>query len=162
MRKNNLRELLKTGQPTVGTHMHNSWPTMIELVGRSGMFDYVEFVAEYAPYDLYALENMARAVDLFPHLTGMVKIEQGPRLYLVAKVVGAGMQSLLFADVRTAADVEECVRAVRAETPSSGGLHGAGARRDVDWVEEGGTEAFVQSLEDVVIALMIEKKEAVE
>lgn len=27
----------------------------------------VEFVGEYAPYDMYALENIARAVELFPH-----------------------------------------------------------------------------------------------
>ena len=43
------------------------------------MFDYVEFVGEYAPYDLYALENIGRAIELFPHMTGMMKIEQEPR-----------------------------------------------------------------------------------
>ena len=37
------------------------------------MFDYVEFVAEYAPYDLYALENLGRAIDLFPQMTALDK-----------------------------------------------------------------------------------------
>ena len=74
MRRNRLRELLNAGQPSLGTHIHSSWPTMIELVGHSGMFDYVEFVGEYAPYDLYALENIGRAVDLFDHMSAMMKI----------------------------------------------------------------------------------------
>ena len=82
MRRNRLRELLDAGQPTLGTHLHISWPSIVELVGHSKMFDYVEFVAEYAPYDLYALENIGRAIDLFDHLSGMMKIEQDPRTYL--------------------------------------------------------------------------------
>src|SRR5258706_329032 len=41
MRRNRLRELLKADQPSLGTHIHSSWPTIIELVGHSGMFDYV-------------------------------------------------------------------------------------------------------------------------
>src|SRR5881398_3590141 len=82
MRRNRLRELLKADRPSIGTHVHSSWPTIIELVGHSRMFDYVEFVGEYAPYDLYALDNIGRAVDLFPHMSAMMKIEQEPRTYL--------------------------------------------------------------------------------
>jgi len=82
MRRHRLRELWNAGEPSLGTYLHISWPSIIELVGHSGMFDYVEFVAEYAPYDLYALENMGRAVDLFDYLSAMMKIEQQPRTYL--------------------------------------------------------------------------------
>ena len=52
MRENRLRTLLNAGQPTFDTRVQSSWPTVIELVGRSGQFDDVEFLAEYAPYDL--------------------------------------------------------------------------------------------------------------
>src|SRR5215468_3254918 len=162
MRRNRLRELLKADKPTLGTHIHSSWPTIIELVGHSGMFDYVEFVGEYAPYDLYALENLGRAVDLFPHMSSMMKIEQEPRTYLAIRAIGSGLQNVLFADPRTAADVAECVRAVRAEAPHARGRHGVGMRRDVGFVLEGGSPAFVQALDDAVVALMIEKKSAVE
>ena len=65
------------------------------------MFDYVEFVGEYAPYDLYALENLGRAVDLFDHMTAMMKIEQEPRTYLTIRAIGSGIQNVLFADPRT-------------------------------------------------------------
>lgn len=162
MRRNRLRELLNADQPSLGTHIHSSWPTIIELVGHSGMFDYVEFVGEYAPYDLYALENIGRAVDLFDHMTAMMKIEQEPRTYLTIRSIGSGIQNVLFADPRTREDVEECVRAVRAEAPHARGRHGVGMRRDVRFVMEPGTPAFVQALDDAVIALMIEKEQAVE
>src|SRR5919204_6517072 len=153
MRRNRLRELLRAGRPTLGTHVHSSWPTIIELVGHSGMFDYVEFVGEYAPYDLFALENLGRAVDLFPHMAAMMKIEQEPRTYLAIRAIGSGIQNVLFADPRTVQDVEECVRAVRAESPRSGGIHGVGMRRDVGIVTEPGSPAFVQALEEAVVAL---------
>lgn len=162
MRKNRLRELLNADQPSLGTHIHISYPGIVELIGHSGMFDYVEFLGEYAPYDLYALENLGRAVDLFPHMSAMMKIEQEPRTYLAIRAIGAGIQNVLFADPRTVEDVRECVRAVRAESPQTGGIHGVGMRRDVRYVMEAGTPAFVQSLEDAVVALMIEKKSAVE
>jgi 4-hydroxy-2-oxoheptanedioate aldolase len=162
MRRNRLRELLDAGKPTLGTHLHISWPSIVELVGHSRMFDYIEFVAEYAPYDLYALENIGRAIDLFDHMSGMMKIEQDPRTYLTIRAIGSGIQNVLFADPRSVADVEAGVRAVRSESPHSKGLHGVGMRRDVGFVLECGTPAFVKSLDEAVIAVMIEKASAVE
>jgi 2-keto-3-deoxy-L-rhamnonate aldolase RhmA len=162
MRPNRLRELLNEGKPSVGTHLLISWPTITELVGQAGTWDYIEFVAEYTPWDMYGLENLGRAIALFPHLTGMIKIEQDTRGHLAMRAIGSGIQNVLFADVRTVADVEQCVRGVRAETPSAGGLHGVGMRRDVGVVLEGGSPAFVQALDDAVVCLMIEKRQAVE
>jgi hypothetical protein len=43
MRNNRLRDLLNADQPTLGTRILSSWPTIMELDGHSGMFDYVEF-----------------------------------------------------------------------------------------------------------------------
>ena len=162
MRKNRLRELLNADQPSLGTHILSSWPSIIELVGHSGMFDYVEFVAEYAPYDLYALDNLGRAVELFDHMSAMMKIEQEPRTYLTVRAIGSGIQNVLFADPRNVEDVEQCVRAVRAESPETGGRHGVGMRRDVRHVLEAGSPAFVEALDDAVVAVMIEKDSAVE
>jgi 4-hydroxy-2-oxoheptanedioate aldolase len=154
--------LLRAGRPSVGTHIHSAWPAVVELAGHSGRFDYVEFVGEYAPYDLFALENLARAVNTFEHMSAMFKVEQQPRTYLAVRAIGAGIQNLLFADPRTPDDVRECVRSVRAETPEAGGLHGVGMRRDVGYVVDVGSPAFVQALDDAVVAIMIEKASAVE
>ncbi|MBM4436441.1 MAG: 2,4-dihydroxyhept-2-ene-1,7-dioic acid aldolase [Actinobacteria bacterium] len=161
MRPNPLRELLKAGKPSVGTHLMSTWPGIVEIAGRVGTIDYVEFVAEYAPYDLYAFENFARAVELFDHMTAMIKVEQDPRAYVAGRAIGSGIQNVLFADVRSVADAEECVRAVRAESPRTGGRYGAADRRFAGYGLDPDKNAYVQALDDVVIALMIEKDAAV-
>jgi len=162
MRRNHLRELLDAGKPSLGTRLHISWPTVIELVGQTGAFDYVEILAEYAPYDLLSLENQGRAIDLFPNLSGLIKIEQESRQHLAVRAISSGIQNVLFTDIRSAADAAECVRYVRAESPELGGLRGVGQGRDVGVVMESGSPAFVQSTIDTVVALMIEKQSAVE
>src|SRR3977135_3099093 len=162
LRRNRLRELLQAGKPSVGTHILSAWPTITELVGQTGTWDYIEFVAEYTPWTMHDLDNLGRAIELFPNFTGMIKIEQDTRGHLAMRSIGAGIQNLLFADVRTPEEARQCVRSARAEHPAQGGLHGVGMRRDVRTVLQGGSEDFVQSLADSVIVLMIEKKEAVE
>jgi 2-keto-3-deoxy-L-rhamnonate aldolase RhmA len=160
MRRNRLRELLKNDQPTLGTRILSSWPTIIELVGHSGMFDYVEFSGEYAPYDHITLENMGRAIELFDHLGGMIKIEQESRAHAAVRAIGAGFQSVLFADPRSVREVEQCVRSIRTERPQSGGLQGVNMHRAV--LMEAGSQEWANAMDNVVIALMIEKKEAIE
>ena len=75
MRHNKLRELLRADRPTIGTHVHSSWPSVTEIVGHTGMFDYVEFVSEYAPFDLHGLDNICRAAELHG-LSSMIKVDQ--------------------------------------------------------------------------------------
>ena len=161
MRHNRLRELLDAGKPTLGTHLLSSWPTLVELVGAAGNYDYVEFTAEYAPFHMHDLDNLGRALEL-KNLAGMIKIEQTQWTHQAMRAIGSGFQSVLFADVRTVADAHACVAAVRAETPNSGGRLGVGMRRDVGTVLEGGSPAYVAALDDVVIAIMVEKRECVE
>jgi len=161
-RRNVLRELLQAGKPTLGIHVHVTWPGIVEVIGHSGAVDYVEFVGEYAPFDLYALENFGRAVDLFDHMSSMMKIDQEPRIYLAGRAIGSGIQNLLFADIRTIEDAKEAVAAARAETPGTRGFVGAAMRRDVGYVLRPGSQQYVDQLEDGVVALMIEKQSAVE
>jgi 2-keto-3-deoxy-L-rhamnonate aldolase RhmA len=158
MGENRLRTLLKEGKPSLGTRLQSTWPTVTELVGRSQKFDYVEFLAEYAPYDLYALDNVGRAIALFPNFTGLIKMEQSAQHHLAIRAMAAGIQNLLFTDVRTADDARECVRIVRPEIPGNDATHGnAGGRAAI-----GGLPTIIQDYSDAVIMLMIEKKDAVE
>lgn len=160
MRGNRLRERLNAGEPTIGTHIHSTWPSVVEMAGHTGVFDYVEFVGEYAPYDLYDLDNMCRAADLFG-MSAMVKVEQESRGFLAQRAIGSGFQSVLFADSRTVEDVLECVRTVRPETPEAGGRFGAVSRR-MAYPAYGGSKEYVQLLKDIVVVIMIEKKSAVD
>ena len=161
MRHNRLRALLTADEPSLGTHLLSSWPTLVELVGDAGNYDYVEFTAEYAPFHMHDLDNLGRALEL-KKFGGMIKIEQTQRTHQAMRAIGSGFQSVLFADLRTVADAEACVAAVRAETPGSGGRLGVGMRRDVGTVREGGSRAYVAALDEVVIAVMVEKRECVE
>jgi 2-keto-3-deoxy-L-rhamnonate aldolase RhmA len=161
MRHNRLRALLAAGEPTLGTHLLSTWPTLVELVGQAGNYDYVEFTAEYSPFDMHDLDNLGRALEL-KDLGGMIKVEQTQWTHQAMRAIGSGFQSILFADLRTVADAQACVAAVRAETPGSGGRLGVGMRRDVGTVREGGSPAYVAALDEVVIAVMVEKRECVE
>ena len=161
MRHNRLRALLTAGEPTLGTHLLSTWPTLVELVGQAGNYDYVEFTAEYSPFDMHDLDNLGRALEL-KDLCGMIKVEQTQWTHQAMRAIGSGFQSILFADLRSVADAQACVAAVRAETPGSGGRLGVGMRRDVGTVREGGSPAYVAALDEVVIAVMVEKRECVD
>ena len=161
MRPNRLRQRLNAGAGTIGTHILSTWPTLVELIGDAENYDYVEFTAEYAPFTMHDLDNLGRAFDL-KNLSGMIKVEQKQYTHQAMRAIGSGFQSVLFADIRTVADAQACVAAVRAETPGSGGRLGVGMRRDVGTVVEGGSPAYVDALNDVVIAIMVEKRECVE
>lgn len=160
VRPNRLRELITNGQPSVGTHLHTTWPSVVEVVGHTRRFDYVEFSGEYAPYDLHGLDNFCRAAELVG-LGAMIKLDQEPRTWLAQRAIGAGFQSVLFADIRSADDAQACVRAVRPDTPDGHGTYGAADRRHTYWGQAGSAE-YVQALKDIVVVLMIEKQSAVE
>jgi len=164
MRKNNvLRDLIKAGKPTIGTHVFTAWPGMIEVIGHSGAMDYIEFSGQYAPYDLFALENIGRAVDLFDHMSAMMKLDQQPRTYLCERAVGSGFQNILFADLRSVDDARECIKAMRPETPQSKGFSGAKSTRDAGYVYPNFTlQEYVKKLDEGVLAIMVEKKGCVD
>ena len=135
LRKNNvLRDLIDAGKPTIGTHLFTQWPGMVEVVGHTGVMDYIEFSGQYAPYDLFSLENFGRAIDIFEHMSSLMKLDQEPRTYLAERAIGSGIQNVLFADIRTVDDAKEGVSAVRPETPDAGGRGGVASTRDTGYV----------------------------
>ena len=166
MNRNPLRERLNAGKPTVGTHILSAWPTLVELIGHSKQNDYVEFTAEYAPFTMHDLDNLGRAFELM-NMSGMIKIEQTQYTHQAMRAIGSGFQSVLFADIRSVEDAKAAVDAVRAETTMAKGARGrgrlgVGMRRDVGTVRTGGTPAYVDALNEVVIAIMVEKKSCVD
>jgi 4-hydroxy-2-oxoheptanedioate aldolase len=159
--RNVLRELLDAGEPTIGTHVFGIWPGIVEVIGHTGSMDYIEFSGTYAPHDLLTLENFGRAVDLFDDMSSMMKLDQEPRTYLAVRALGSGIQNLLFADVRNTEDAKHAIASGQPDTPTAGGLVGAGMRRDVGYIYKGMKE-YVEDIEKSVVALMIEKKGAVD
>jgi 2-keto-3-deoxy-L-rhamnonate aldolase RhmA len=162
MKTNRLRQLLNEGKPTIGTHVISPWPSIVEIIGHSEVFDYIELVGEYSPFSLQQMEDFGRAIELFSNMSSMMKVEEQTRGFITGRAIDSGIQNVLFTDVRTADDVRDCVRMVHAETPEAMGVHGAGMRRNVGYVLEGGSQAWVDAMNQVVIAVMIEKKSAMD
>jgi 2-keto-3-deoxy-L-rhamnonate aldolase RhmA len=153
LRPNRLREQMRKGKPTIGTHILSSWPGIVEAIGNSNMVDYIEFSASYAPFDLYALENMARASELYD-MSMMIKIDPIPSYFLAQRAIGAGIQNVLFSDFRTIEEVQDAILAVR---PEPEGRNGCWMHRVEGYSLECGTKNFVKYANDVVLAIMLEK-----
>ena len=162
MKQNRLRELLNEGKPTISTRMVTTSPQVVEIIGLSGAFDFIELLGEYASWTLPELENFARAVELFPYMSSMMKVEREPRLFIAQRALGVGIQNLLFADCDSAEEVKECISYVRPLTPEDGGLHGCGMRRNVGYVLESGSVEWVEAMRNVVVEIMIESAQAME
>ena len=156
---NLLRELIKKDKPTLGTRILGSWPAFVELVGQTGFFDYVEFVAEYGPWDLYDLENIATACKAYK-ISSMIKIDEVPRTYIAQKALQSGIENLLFVNIRNVNDAQESINAVRAEPKgkmSIGNFKVGGYVFDKFSIYD-----FRKFTEDAVVAFMIEKKSALD
>jgi 4-hydroxy-2-oxoheptanedioate aldolase len=160
MRPNKLRNLLKENKPSISTHIHTTWPSIVEVIGHTGIYDYIEFVAEYGPYDLHDLDNLGRAADLY-NLGMMIKVDYEPHRFIAQRAIGSGFGSVLFADCHTVDEARDCILSVKPDTPEDGGFHGVGTRR-FTYMGYGGSPEYVQALRDVVVMLMIEKKGAVD
>ncbi len=152
--KNTFHDKIIRGEPTVGTHFLFSDPDIPELIGDTGRFDYAEFSAEYSTFDMQLLYHLARSAQC-GNLPLMIKLDQESQGFWAQAAVGAGFHSLLFTDIRSPADVDECCRCIRPEIPGSPGQMGVKLRRPALGSYE--ADGYLQRLNSIVIAIMIEK-----
>lgn len=163
MTANVLRERFDRGDSSIGTRILTPWAGLVEVLGGTGHYDYVEFLAEYAPHDLHDLENIVRAAELHG-LSTMAKIDGANRTYVAQRCLAAGVENFLFSDIRTVADAHEAVRAVRPEPEGDAGIR---MDRRIGYVAGDASmpalhEGVVERGRAAVVALMIEKRRAVE
>lgn len=161
MKENKLRRLLRENKPSIGTRISSSWPVITEAVGASGNFDYIEFVAEYAPFSQYDLENIARAAELHG-LSTMIKVDFQNKNYIAQKAIASGFQAINFTDIRTADEVREAILAVKADSPQYKGRFGYPNRRFIGYQPYVKQQEHVERINDIVLCFMIEKAEAME
>jgi 2-keto-3-deoxy-L-rhamnonate aldolase RhmA len=159
--RNWIRALLESGQPTLSTRISSSWPTITEAAGSTGHYDYIEFLAEYAPFDQYDLENIPRAAELH-RMGSMIKLDYQNRGYLAQRALASGFQAILFTDHRAAGEVEETLRLIRPDCPGHGGRMGYANRRWIGYRPVSPQLDFAEMAAKSVAAFMIEKKEALE
>jgi len=159
MPRNKLRQLLREGKPTVGTHYSCTWANLVEIIGNSQQFDYAEFTGQYGPYTLHDLEHLARACEL-TGMDAMIKIDQEPRTFIATRAIQAGFTGMLFADSRTTEDVRKCVQSVKLIP--QGGINGVQSGRVMGYGTVRGQPVsladYAKFMDEVVIAIMIETK----
>jgi len=85
----------------------------------------------------------------------MIKVDPEPNQFIAQRAIGSGFQSVLFADLRTVEDVEKAIRAVRSEPK---GWNGCNMHRIEGWLLESGTKKFAEYADELVVAIMMEKK----
>jgi len=161
MRTNRLRELLNKGLPSMGTRIESSWPVITEIVGVSGHFDYVEYVAEYAPVTQPDLENIARAAELY-NMGTMIKIDFQNRAFVAQKAMASGFQAIMFTDHKTADEVRESLWVISPDTPQDKGRFGYPNRRWVGYRPNAPQMDYAAMVREVVKVFMIEKAEAMD
>jgi 2-keto-3-deoxy-L-rhamnonate aldolase RhmA len=145
--ENRIRQLLRQGKPTMGTHLSSTWPTLWETVGSTNQFDYVEFDSQHGAWGLCDLDNMCRAAELTETGT-MIKIDRNPKDWIAKRAIGAGFEAVLFADIMTAREARECVQAIRLPPE---GINSDLGTRGIP------VDDYVKHIDDIVIAIMVEK-----
>ena len=161
MKENKLRTMIEQGMPIIGTRIHSTWPTVVEAVGSTSNFDYIEFLGEYAPYNLYDLENICRAAEL-NNMATIMKVDYQNRGYVAQKAIASGFQGILFTDHHTAKEVEETLKMIKPECPQYDGKMGYANRRWIGYRKQGPQLEFADMAARTVAAFMIEKKEALD
>ena len=161
MKENRLRRLLREGKLSVSTRLWSTWPLFTECLGAVGHFDYGEFVAEYAPFSQYDLENIARAAELYDMGT-MIKVDLQNRAYVAQKAVAAGFQAVNFADHRTADEVRDTIAMIKPMVEGQEGLYGCPNRRFISSPLGVSQTEHIRRLDDIVLCFMIEKKAAMD
>ena len=156
---NTFRERLAAGHPTLGTHFMFTDPDIPELIGDTGLFDYGEFSAEYAAFDLPRLYHLARAAQA-GGLPLMIKPDQASQGFVAQGALGAGFKAVLFTDIRTPLDVEIAHRIIRPDQPGVAGDMGVKLRRPA--LSSYDTGAYLADLKSIVFCIMIEKSIAVD
>ena len=157
--ENTFRQKLIAGKPTIGTHFMFNDPDIPEMIGDSGFFDYGEFAAEYASFDMDRLYHVARSAQCGA-LPLMIKPDQESQGFWSQAALGAGFKAVLFTDIRSAADVEECHRLIRPDFPDIHGSMGVKLRRPA--LQNYDIDQYAEELKNIVFAIMIEKNAAYE
>lgn len=161
MKTNKIREILKSGKTSVATRVESVWPTIVEMIGSTGFYDYVEFVAEYGPYNIPDFENLCRAAELH-NMGSMIKVDFQNRAFVAQKAMASGFQAVLLTDHKTPEEVRESIYLLKPDTTDAPGRFGYPNSRWIGYQPYQSQMDYAQMCRDTVIAVMIEKKQAME
>lgn len=158
MRANSLRAKMKAGKPVIGTMIDEISSSFIVHVLFNAGFDFVFIDMEHGRFDQETVTSLIQMIRLTP-ITCLVRVPDN-QYPLIARVLDAGAEGVMVPRIRSRAEAEAVVQAVRYPPV---GQRGLSVTRGHNNYARGDSQSFIQhaNRENLVI-LQIERREAVE
>lgn len=158
MKQNIVKTRLKNNQPVLGVLSNSTDPTVAELCGFSGL-DFYMIDGEHSPVTTAQVQDIVRACEV-SGITPLARVRSNdPKLIL--QFLDAGVMGIMMPGVKTVAEVEALVQAVKYPPL---GNRGFGPARASDYLlgamNQGEFVAF--SNEQTLILPQIEDREAID
>ncbi|AQG78559.1 HpcH/HpaI aldolase family protein [Spirosoma montaniterrae] len=158
MKQNIVKTRLKNNQPVLGVLSNSIDPTIAELCGFSGL-DFYMIDGEHSPVTTAQVQDIVRACEV-SGITPLARVRSNdPKLIL--QFLDAGVMGLMMPGIKTPAEVEALVQAVKYPPT---GVRGLGLVRAADYLQGAMNQGeYVQfANEQTLILPQIEDIEAVQ
>lgn len=155
MRKNAVKEKLRSGQGVAGVFCNLPSPAAVEMLGIMG-YDFAIIDAEHGPMDVEACEHMCRAADaanIVPVVRVAVNLQQNVLRYLDAGALGIQIPM-----VNSREEAERVVTATKYPPQGRRGL--AGTRASGYGAGMGLSEYVRIANEETLVVVQVETREA--
>ncbi len=155
MRKNWVREKLNAGKSTLGCFLGLGSPNAAELLSHAG-FDWLVIETEHSALDTSQVEHMLMAIKGTETIP-LVRLPASDPVY-IQRSLDIGAMGIVVPLIRTVEDAQSIVRCTRY---SPAGSRGFGPLRAAHYMLDT-KDYFYHANENVLVALIVETKEAVE
>lgn len=157
---NKLKEKIEKGEVVVGTFLFTPSPTVMEILGYSGL-DFVIIDTEHAPtgiLDATLLENIVRAATV-SGVTPLVRLPERSKV-MTQKALDAGAMGVVVPFIRTRLDAEEAVK--DAKYPPMGHRGSCFLTRPTGYSAKFTPEYWEQANENTMVVPLIEDQTGVD
>ena len=158
MKKNRIKEKLRTGEPVFGVSVMIPSPQIVEMIGAAG-FDWVLLDCEHGTLTLESVELMAMAAEA-AGITAIARPATRSPGHIL-QVLDRGVMGVQVPHVNTAAEAREVIAAVKFHPLGKRGL--AAGTRAAAYDSHGGLADYVKAANDAtLIAIQLEDRPAID
>ncbi len=157
MRHNSTKEMIRNGEAVYGCFVRYPNAALIEVLGYCG-WDFIVFDGEHGTIEPGDCEQMVRAAEI-QGVTPIVRVPVN-QPHVILRFLDTGAQGLHVPMVRTAADAEAVVRAVKYQPR---GTRGLASVRAADYAQQIPLSQYVALANaETLVVVHIETEDAVE
>lgn len=153
MRTNRVKQLIKSGQPTVGSMLNSGSPLIAEIMAHAG-FDWLIVDLEHSENSLANLQGMLQAIST----TSTVPLVRLPTqdVVFIKRALDLGAYGLIVPQVESALEAAVVVKAARYPP------HGSRSWGTPRGLLYGGPDYFTRSADEIMVVAMLETRAGVE